>query len=260
MSNALTTAKPGELAQAQPQTLLETVMRAAADPSVDPDRLERLLNVGRQLEADRAKREYIAAFLAAKTDLDGMKITKRGAIVYEAKPGKRGSSIGFMRYDDISAAVKPILRSHGLAATYSYELLAGAPKVVCVMKLMHQGGHAEEFRSVPLPMIDQSGGKTDIQGAGSVSSYGRRYVVCPAFDIVAEGEDNDGAKTLPTESITEQQAVKIDEILSAYDDKAPGSRARFMAWMKAELQCERIDDLYQGAQLDAVMEKLRPKR
>jgi hypothetical protein len=260
MSTELTHAKPGELAQAQPQTMLEIVMRAASDPTIDPARLREFLAIGRELEADKAKREYVAAFLAAKADLDGMKITKRGQIVYEAKLGKKGSSIGFMRYDDIAEAVKPILRSHGLAATYSYEMLAGAPKVVCVMKLMHQGGHSEEFRSVPLPMIDQSGGKTDIQGAGSVSSYGRRYVVCPAFDIVAEGEDNDGARTLPTEPITFEQAVKIEEILLAYEERVPGQKSKFMAWMKAELQVEAIKDLYQGAQLDAVMEKLRPRR
>lgn len=257
MSTELTTAKPGELAQAHPSAIegmmrdpimRETVMR-------DPALLREYLAIAERIEATNAKREYVTAFLAAKSDLDGLKITKRGAIVYPAKAGsgKKDSVVKFMRYDDIAEIVKPTLQKHDLVASYSYELLSGAPKVVCVMTLMHKSGHSQEFRSVPLPMLDQSGGKNDIQAAGSVGTYGRRYVVCPAFDIVAEGEDDDGSMKAVPDLITEDQAIKIDEIVQSVSDKDPKFRQRFMARLKTEMSCERIDDLHQGEQLSTIM-------
>jgi len=244
----------------EPQDMLQIVMRAAQDPTIDPARLKEFLEIGRQLQADKAKQQWAMAFRAAKDELDGVRITKRGQIVYEGKNGKQDSVIKFLRYDDIAEAVKPILRKHQLTASYTYRNETTPPKTVCVLTLLHSAGHSETFESVPLPMIDSGGGKSDVQGAGSVMTYGRRYAIQGAFDIVAENQDDDGAmgRDQP-QPITEQELETITNIVQVCDDKNPGFRNLFTRWMVKELKTENVKDLRQGAQLKSVMTKLSEK-
>ena len=210
--------------------------------------------------ADQNRQAWTQAFMAAKIELDGLKIKKNGAIVYEGKGGKSDSTIKFMRYDDIAEAVKPTLSKHGLAAAYDYEVLTNPPKTVCIMKLMHVSGHVEMFRSPPLPMVDSGGGKNDVQGAGSVATYGRRYVVCPTFDIVAEGEDTDGTLHEQPKPITDEEADTIANVVQACEDRNPGFRSLFTKWLVKEIKVQNIHDILQGKQLKTVMGKLSEKQ
>lgn len=258
MSNQLTIAESSALEQ-RPASMLETVMRAVADPSIDPDRLERFLRIGRELEADQARRQWAIAFRAAKDELDGVRLAKNGRIVYEGKNGKAGNTIKFLEYDDIAEAVKPILRKNDLTASYTYRYESAPPKTICVMTLLHAGGHSQTFESVPLPMIDSSGGKTDVQGAGSVMTYGRRYATQAAFDIVATGQDNDGSgKGLP-DPVTEDQAMKLEDVIEACNSSDSKFRAAFTKWLKTEFNVDGVRSLFQGDQLEAVQGKLKEK-
>lgn len=239
--------------------MLQAVLQAMRDPAIDPERLEKFLAIGRTLEADQARRDYIAAFMGAKDALRDIKINKRGRIVYEPKGGKPGGVVKFMKYEDIAAAVKPVLAKHGLAAAYTCEYTQNPPKVITVMKLIHHSGHFEEFRSVPLPMVDSSGGKNDVQGAGSVSSYGRRYVVCPAFDIVAEDEDDNASGHAAPVAVSQDQIDRITDVIQECQNRESGFEGRFLKWLQSEFEIDAVARLYQGYQYDAVMTKLREK-
>ena len=242
----------------EPQDMLQIVMRAAQDPTIDPARLKEFLEIGRQLQADKAKQQWAMAFRAAKDELDGVRITKRGQIVYEGKNGKQDSVIKFLRYDDIAEAVKPILRKHQLTASYTYRNETTPPKTVCVLTLLHSAGHSETFESVPLPMIDSGGGKSDVQGAGSVMTYGRRYAIQGAFDIVAENQDMDGTSQ-QAEPISESDYRKIEDIVQECENRNPGFRSLFTKWFVKEFKIDKLSDLRQGHQLKSVMTKLTEK-
>lgn len=251
----------GAALERAPSSMLESVMRAVADPSVDPARLREFLQIGRELEADQARREYVTAFMAAKDEMVGLRIEKRGRIVYEAKPGKQGGVVTFPKYEDISAVIKPILNRHGLAASFSFEFIATPPKTVAVMTLLHRLGYEKEFRSNPLPMQDSGGGKNELQGAGSVNKYGRRYVICPAFDILTEDDpDDDASGRNLAVPITDEQVAVVEDILQACADKEPAAPARFKKWMAIEYKIEKVSDLLQGSQHAAVMAKLEAKQ
>ena len=239
----------------KPEDMLSLVMRAAADPNVDPARLEKFLQIGRELQADKAKQQWAIAFRSAKDEIDNIEFTKRGHIVY-----KDGSVVKFMQYDDIAEAVKPILKKYQLTSSYTYRHEATPPKTICVLTLLHSGGHSEKFESIPMPMLDQSGGKTDIQAAGSIMTYGRRYAIQAAFDIVAAGQDDDG--TLGKEQpkpITERELETISNIVQACEDKNPGFRKLFTNWLFKQMKIDEIKSLRQGTQLKSVMEKLNAK-
>ena len=40
--------------------------------------------------------------------------------------------------------------------------------------------------------LDTTGGKSEVQAAGSTNSYLRRYIACNIFNIVVVGDDDDG--------------------------------------------------------------------
>jgi len=125
---------------------------------------------------------------------------------------------------------------------------------------MHTNGYAKEWRSIPLPLVDSGGGKNDVQGAGSVSTYGRRYVIIPAFDIVAEGADDDGNKGNAAKPITQDQADTIADILHELDQRQSGSAALFNKWIKQQFRVDSVGQLLQGDQHAEVMAKLDKKQ
>lgn len=232
-------------------SMLQAVMQASMNPDLDPARLREFLKMGRELEEDERKQEFNRAFHSAYNEISQIRITKAGEIVY---PGK--ASIKFIRHEDLSRAIKPVLAAHNLTATYSAEIIATPPKTVMVMTIMHCNGYSREWRSIPLPMIDSGGGKNDVQGAGSVSAYGRRYVIIPAFDIVAENADDDGNLGRAAKPLTAEQAQTVDDILEALEDRQPGKRAAFMKWIAQQFKVAKIAELQQGQQLSEVMARL----
>ena len=240
-----------------PSGMLQSLLDLAARPDTDAAKASAVYALAKEMMADEAKRAWTKAFMSVRDELDGITIRKNGQIHYEAKPGKAASTIKFMKNEDIARAIKPVLRKFGMAAAYTYRYESTPPKTICVMKLMHNGGHTELFESPPMPMVDDGGGKNAVQGAGSVGSYGRRYVVCPTFDIIAEGEDDDGSGKGVSDPITEEQIEVIRNIVQACDDKSPGSRGRFVRWMRAQLKVEKPADILQGSQHDQALAQLK---
>lgn len=245
-----------ELARTEQPSMLQAVMQAAMNPDLDPERIEKFLAMAKDLDQEKKRQEFNVAFAAAFSEISQIKISKNGEIYYPGKNGGAGSVIKFIRHDDLSRAIKPALAAHGLTATYSAEIVATPPKIVTVLTIIHANGYSREWRSIPLPMVDSGGGKNDVQGAGSVSTYGRRYVTIQAFDIVAEGADDDGTLGQGSPLITADQEIKISEILDALNDKESGKRASFMKWIRAQYKVEKISELHQGDQLAEVMAKL----
>jgi hypothetical protein len=255
--NAPEASSPSSL-EIQQSNLLQVVMQAAADPSVDADKLGKLLEIGERLELQKKKQQWAESFHAAKREIDGITITKHGKITYESKNNKPGTVVTFLRYDEIADAVKPILARHSLVSSYRYRHESTPPKTICVMTLTHANGYSQEFESVPLPMIDDSGGKTSIHGAGSVMTYGRRYVTCGAFDIVAREEDDDGSMGKGVQPIADEDLERITNCVRACDDKQPGFGKLFTKWMVAEYKVSAPTEL-NAEQAKGVMAKIREK-
>lgn len=245
---------------AEKPSMLQAVMAAAMNPDLDPERLERFLSMARELENDKNKQEFHAAFAAAQSQISAIRIMKNGEIVYPGKNGGPASVIKFIKHDDISRAIKPILAEHGLTATYSSEMLPNAPKVVTVMTVIHHNGYSREWRSIPMPLVDSGGGKNDVQGAGSISTYGRRFVTVAAFDIVAEDSDDDGNLGKTAKQITQDQADTIADILHEIEQRQAGQSAAFSKWIKQQFRVDTVGQLLQGDQHTEVMAKLDKKQ
>jgi hypothetical protein len=162
--------------------IIQVIERAASNPDVDIDKMERLL----QMQERVLERAAEAAFNA---DLSQMQnelpvIEENGAI--KGRDGRVQSR--YARFEDINEAVKPILRQYGFAISFRTAFDGG--EVIVTGVLSHRQGHREQS-TVKLP-ADASGNKNNVQGWGSSISYGKRYTMNSLLNITSRGEDNDG--------------------------------------------------------------------
>lgn len=172
---------PGGESAGVPSDFVAMIERVACNPDVPVDKLERLLSLQERILDRNAKAEFESAFAAMQGELP--EITERGAIVVN---GQTRST--YAKFEDIIAAVRPVLTKHGFALRHKNEQTE--KELIIRAILSHRGGHSEfdEFRAEP----DNSGAKGDIQQIGSTRSYGQRYTTISILGIVTRGADDDG--------------------------------------------------------------------
>lgn len=225
-------------------SLLEAVLRAASDPAVDPSRLRELLEIGERLEARQAKQRFDEALREMEPELPV--VTKRGEIIYKA--GTKGTK--YAKWDDIHRACMPVLHKHGFSCSFTSELQGtNALRVIIRVK----GWGHEEQGSLVVPWLDAGGSKSPAQQAASSETLGMRHAFVKFFNILTEDKDDDGSGRGVPERITEEQFMHLDTLVAAMSDKDPAFKGRFEKRLKAELQCERINDLFQGEQWNTVL-------
>lgn len=180
--------------------LLAVISRAASDPNVDIDKLERLLAAQERVQANQAKAEYTAAKLAMRPELP--EITMKGKITIK-KEGRIIQETPFARFEDIHEAVIPILTDHSFDLSFRNSM-APDGKVRVTTVLTHIGGHSEEtYFDLP---HDSSGSKNAVQAIGSSTSYAKRYGTLSILNIRVCGED-DNADTAVTPKMEANQRI-----------------------------------------------------
>lgn len=176
MANAVTKVEPAqELATANVSPMFAMIERAARDPAVDIDKLERLMQMKERADSQAARAAFDAAMADLQPELPSV--------------GERGNAAGRYTYalwEDINAAIKPILTRHGFALTFRTDFANG---IQVTGVLSHAAGHREET-SITLP-ADASGNKNAVQAVASSVSYGKRYTAGALLNLTSHGEDDD---------------------------------------------------------------------
>jgi len=189
--NAITKPKSQDgqvVAVSETAAILSVIERAALNPDVDIDKMERLLQMQERIVARNAKAAYSAAMSDMQRDLPT--ISKLGVNTHTEKT--------YGRWEDIHAAITPVLSDHGFALTFRTSTV---DKVTVTAVLSHREGHAEET-SLTLPS-DAGKGRNDVQAIGSSISYGKRYTACAILNINVGGEDDDGKAAHEPATITD---------------------------------------------------------
>ena len=195
--------------------LLNVIERAARDPNVDVDKMERLFALQERVQERMAKQVFVEAKVAMRAELP--EITMKGAIRI-VKDGKLIQETPFARFEDIHEAVTPVLMKHGFDLSYRNGLSPDG-KVRVTTILSHVAGHQEETQ-FDLPH-DSSGSKNSVQAVGSSTSYGKRYGTLSILNIKVCGEDDDANSAVPDACISKEQRDRINNALDALDADKP---------------------------------------
>ena len=161
--------------------LLSVIERAARDPNVDVDKMERLMAMHERIQARTAKTAYNAALASVQPNLPV--ITEKGEITHNGRLISK-----YALWEDVVQAITPVLAAHGFAL--SFRIGRDSDRQLITGILSHADGHSEET-TLSLP-LDMSGAKNAVQGVGSTVSYGKRYVTQALLNLVSRGEDDDG--------------------------------------------------------------------
>ena len=195
--------------------LLGLIERAAADPAVDLDRMERMYAMYERATARTAKSAYLDALMSAKGKLP--RIIKTGSASYKDKDTKEDKkAFSYAKWEEVCPQIEPVLAAHGLILTFSTEPTGAAVAVTGI--LSHRDGHSE--RAQMAISCDASGGKNNAQGWGSAVSYGKRYTAFALLNLVGH-DDKDTDGNVPAETISQEQQDEIREALEAVGKELP---------------------------------------
>jgi hypothetical protein len=210
--------------------ILQVIERAAMNPDVDIDKMERLLNMQERIMARNARSAYYEALAEMQPSLPT--IGERGKI--EVNKVVRST---YALWEDINDAIKPVLARHGFSL--SFRTGQGDGKIIVTGVLGHREGHSEET-TMELP-VDASGAKNPVQAVGSSTSYGKRYVASALLNLTSRNEDDDGSGG-DSITISEDQYTVLANLMT----EVGADKGRFERFLKVEslsdLPANRFED------------------
>lgn len=197
--------------------LITVIERAARDPSIDIDKMERLLAMQEKIFARQAEAAFNAAMALCQAEMP--QIVPRSS-------NEQTSSM-YAALEEIDRPARPIYTKHGFALSFGTIdcPIEGCFRQTCLVT--HCAGHTRLYQAdLPSDMAGIKGNpnKTGIQAFGSTMSYGQRYMTKLVFNIVIGGEDNDGNG--PT--LGPGQIEKIDALMK----QAGASKSEFLQFWR----------------------------
>lgn len=201
--------------------VLQIISRAAADPSVDIEKLERLLAMQERIVAKHAESEFNAALNAAQTEI--------GPIAADAENSQTRSR--YATYAKLDRVLRPIYTRHGFSLSFD-ETDSPKPDHIRVLAILaHRGGHSHTYqKDMPADGKGAKGGDvmTKTHAAGAAASYGMRYLLKGIFNVAIGEEDTDGNEPRDEPRISEDQAATLQALM----EEVGADKARFFAYLK----------------------------
>jgi len=158
------------------------MLQHAMSQGADLDRLQQLMDLQERWEANQARKAFVAAMAAFKSEPIQILKTKQVNI-----PG--GAKFAHATLANVCDGVIANLSKHGLSHKWDLEQNEqGLITVTCV--ITHESGHSEKVRLSA--GADDSGKKNSIQQVASTITYLERYTLMAACGLSAKDMDDDG--------------------------------------------------------------------
>ena len=185
-----------------------TLMKLLTDPKIPSDKLQIMLQMQRELIAERRKEAFQTAFVRMHHAMP--RVTKHGTVELVTKDGTRLGSYKFAKWEDMDKAIRPVLNDYGFGLSFQQVDSDKPNHVKVVGVLLHADGHSiESMQSWP---YDTGPGRNLLQAMGSALSYAKRYCAEGLCNIVREGQDDDGIAAYQR-TVTEEQAAHLSRLL-----------------------------------------------
>jgi hypothetical protein len=165
---------------------LQMIERAARDPSIDIDKLDRLLLMRERENARVAEQTFNAAMAAAQAEMEPIR--------FDSSNDQTRSR--YASYAALDRTVRPIYTRHGFALSFNTADAALPEQARIVCDACHAGGHTRRYH-VDMP-VDGKGARggdvmTKTHAMGSGISYGMRYLLRMIFNLAIDQDDDGNA-------------------------------------------------------------------
>lgn len=181
----------------EPSNLLQVLERAASNPDVDVEKMERLMAMHERMVGKQSEQAFNEAMTAAQSEM--------GRVSADAKNNQTHSA--YVTYGKLDKVLRPIYTRHGFALSFGTGEAPQPEYVRILCNVSHKAGHSRTYQ-VDMP-ADGKGAKggdvmTKTHAAGSAMSYGMRYLLKLIFNV-AVGEEDDDGNGASLEPITSKQ-------------------------------------------------------
>lgn len=176
---------------AQPGTILDVLLKAAYDPTLDVNKMERLMTMYQSEVTRLAEGEFNRAMQSVQRAMP--------PIVRDSTNPSTNSK--YVKLEKIQEVLNPLLLENNFTLTYGTDKSELADHYGVTALLTHNaddkriGCFSRNYRlDVPADVLGAKGNpnKTKTHGFGSSLSYGERYLVKLIFNLRLIGEDDDG--------------------------------------------------------------------
>jgi hypothetical protein len=214
------------LPMAEVDPLISMIERAARDPQVDIDKMERLVAMQERAQARASEQSFNDAMSAAQSEM-------RRVAADSTNPQTKSN---YASYAALDRALRPIYTQHGFSLSFGTE--EGAP-ADCVRVVCHvsNSGYTRKYH-IDMP-ADGKGAKggdvmTKTHAVGSAATYGQRYLLKMIFNI-AVGEDDDGNGAGVGDLIGSEEIIALEKLVKDIGgDRAADLKASTLKYFKAE--------------------------
>ena len=164
---------------------LMMIERAASDPRVDIDKMDRLLQMKERRDAQAARVAFDAAMAGAQEAMRAV------------SPDKDNSQTKskYASYAALDHAVRPIYSKHGFALSFNTGEAPSPTEVRILCTVSHRGGHRQDYKiDMPADGKGPQGASvmTRTHATGAATQYGQRYLLKLIFNLAVGDVDDDG--------------------------------------------------------------------
>jgi len=196
-------------------SMMALIGRMATDPTVDIDKMERIMAMKERMDAETSRRLFNDAMTQCQAEMPA---------IVKGKTNKQTNS-KYAELEHINDAITPVYTKHGFSLSFDTIPSSKEDWVSVRCRVRHNGGYTEESTyETPFDNTGMRGevNKTVTHGLASGVSYARRYITIMVFNLTLKGEDNDGnGNGRKSSTITEEQQLLVDEwIVKSKADKA----------------------------------------
>ncbi len=227
-------------------SILQVIASAARDPSVDIEKMERLMAMHERMTARSAEAAFNDAMSLAQAEMTPI---SRDAVNPQTKSR-------YASYAQLDAALRPIYTKHGFSISFNSGTDAPAGHLR-LLALVGRGGYTRTYMlDMPSDGKGAKGGDvmTKTHATGAASTYGQRYLLKLIFNVAVGELDNDG------NGMTREQwlASWLNSIAKA---RTVGELRKVMAQAIEEAKLENdqdAEDRFLVAQADKMAKAKRP--
>jgi hypothetical protein len=174
----------------------DRLIALAIEHGADVEKLEKLITLKNQEEERAAKKLFDIHF----TDMQ--------AQFTAVAKAKQGHGYKYAPIEALQKHYNGVITFHGFSYRWREEAVDTGKR--CVMRISGWG-YAEE-NSFDIPRLQGTNRMNDVQAAGAMSTYGRRYTFVAGFGVIIEDEDDDTG-SIPPPDQRKVKEVKVDNLM-----------------------------------------------
>lgn len=203
--------------------IFQIIERAARDPNVDLDKMERLMAMREREMSRQAEQAFNEAMKAAQSEMR--------AIAADADNSQTKSK--YATYAKLDRVLRPIYTKHGFSVSFDE---ADSPKpehIRCLAYVAHEAGFTRTYRKdMPADGKGAKGGDvmTKTHATGAAASYGMRYLLKGIFNVAVGEDDTDGNMPLDADTVSKEQIVTILKLIEETETPIE----KFCEWAKID--------------------------